>query len=70
MSYVLQEAEAISRRAKLRYARLCGHTVHNLQHDGIVMSLSRGQPSAVATRLAEVSDQALGYAQPVVVKPW
>ena len=45
-------------------------TVHNLQHDGVVMSLSRGQPSAVAAQLAEVCGQALGYAQPMVVKPW
>ena len=70
MSYVLQEAEAASRGAKLWYARVRGHTVHNLQHDGVVMSLSRGQPSAVATQLAEACGQALGYTQPVVVKPW
>ena len=70
MSYVLQEAEAVSRDAKLRYARLRGHTVHNLQHDGIVVSLSRGQPSAVATQMAEASSHALGYTQPVEVKPW
>ena len=67
---MLQEAGAASRGAKLWYARVRGHTVHNLQHDGVVMSLSRGQPSAVATQLAEACGQALGYTQPVVVKPW
>ena len=40
----------------------------NLQHDGIVARLSRGQPGAVATQLSGVCERALGYIQPVTVK--
>ena len=68
MSYVLQEAEAISRNAKMWYAKVRGHEVHNLQHDGVVMRLSRGTPAAVAVQLGEICGRALGYEQPVEVK--
>merc|ERR1711965_397598 len=38
-SYVLQEAEAVSRRAKIHWARehLGGDSIINLQHDGVVV---------------------------------
>ena len=68
MSYVLQEAEAISRDAKMWYAKVRGHEVHNLQHDGVVMRLSRGTPAAVAVQLGETCGRAPGYEQSVEVK--
>ena len=68
-SYVFQEAEGISRRAKEQWARVQGHTVHNLQHDGVILQLDWGEdPQQVAQQLSAVSAHALGYAQPVKVK--
>lgn len=66
-SYVWQEAEAISREAKLRWARVGGHIVHNLQHDGVIVSLSRGTREDAARALSEVCGRALGHTQPVTV---
>jgi len=68
-SYVFQEAEGVSRAAKLRHARAAGHVVHNLQHDGVVLALARDEdPAAVGRQLTAACTQALGYEQPVEVK--
>ena len=67
-SYVFQEAEGLSREAKLWWCRTNGHTVHNLQHDGVVVELARGEPAAAAAALTTVCSRALGYEQPVTVK--
>ena len=70
-SYVFQEAEGFSREAKLDWARLRGgHTVTNLQHDGVVAELVAGvDVSAVARELTAVCTAALGYEQRVEEKP-
>ena len=66
-SYVFQEAEGVSRAAKLWWARVQGHTVQNLQHDGAVLQLARGvSPQQAARELSRVCSHALGYEQPVV----
>ena len=68
-SYVFQEAEGISREAKLWWCRVRGHTVHNLQHDGVVVETARGETAAAAAAaLTGVCSRALGYEQPVTVK--
>jgi len=68
-SYVFQEAEGVSRRAKVWWARCKGHAVLNLQHDGLVLQLRHGDGAeAVRQQLAAVSTRALGYQQPVAVK--
>ena len=68
-SYVFQEAEGLSRAAKLWWCRVGGHAVHNLQHDGVVASLARGMSDAEAARaLGEVCSHALAYRQEVEVK--
>ena len=68
-SYVFQEAEGISREAKLWWCRTRGHTVHNLQHDGVVAEPARGEAAAaMAATLTSVCSRALGYEQPVEVK--
>ena len=41
-SYVWQEAEGISRAAKMEWATREGHVVHNLQHDGAIIALREG----------------------------
>ena len=62
-------AEGVSRRAKAQWARVQGHTVHFLQHDGVILRLDWGEaPQRVAQQLSAVSAHALGYAQPVKVK--
>jgi hypothetical protein len=70
-SYVFQEAEGISREAKLWWCRLRGHRVHNLQHDGVVVEVetARGETATtVAEALTDHCSRALGYEQPVTVK--
>ena len=68
-SYVFQEAEGLSRSAKLWWCRVGGHAVHNLQHDGVVVTLARGVSDAEAARaLGEVCSHALAYPQEVEVK--
>ena len=68
-SYVFQEAEGLSRAAKLWWCRIGGHTVHNLQHDGVVVTLAREMSGDEATRaLGEVCSHALAYRQEVEVK--
>jgi hypothetical protein len=42
-SYIFQEKEAISRNAKIAWCTQKGHKVHNLQHDGIIVSLATGE---------------------------
>ena len=70
-SYVFQEAEGFSRDAKLDWARLRGgHTVTNLQHDGVVAELAAGvDVDTVARELTKVCTAALGYEQRVEEKP-
>ena len=66
---MFQEAEGISREAKLWWARVQGHAVNNLQHDGVVLQLARGaSPQQAARELSRVCSRALGYEQPVVVE--
>ena len=69
-SYVFQEAEGVSRAAKLWWARARGHAVHSLQHDGVVIGLDALAADAhVAQReLNAVCSHALGYEQPVETK--
>ena len=68
-SYVFQEAEGLSRQAKLWWCRTRGHTVHNLQQDGVVVEMSRGErATTVAAALTDACSRALGYDQPVTVK--
>jgi len=63
-SYVFQEAEGLSRRAKLQWAVRGGHTVANLQHDGIVVSLEGSvAPAQAAAQLTQVCTRALAYRQ-------
>ena len=71
-SYFLQEAEGISRLAKLAWAerRGSGSEVTSLQHDGVVMVLGEGvAPGAATAALSAACEEALGYAQPVEEKP-
>ena len=61
-SYVLQEYEARSRDAKMRWADANGAKVINLQHDGLVMQPPKGW-SAEGTRAAlqQAVTAAVGY---------
>ena len=64
-SFAFQEAESISRRAKVRWAARNGHAVLSLQHDGIVVAVKRGSDAGdVAEQMARASEEALGYRQP------
>ena len=70
-SYVLQEAEAISRREKLRWAEATGRLPVNLQHDGLLVQLWSGDDRVeVARSLERLSTAVLGYDQPVAHKAW
>ena len=66
-SYVLQEAEAAGRSAKLEWAAREGARVLSLQHDGVVMGkMGRdgGDPEegeAIGGELAEAVSEAVGY---------
>ena len=67
-SYIFQEKEAISRNAKIAWCTQKGHKVHNLQHDGIIVSLVRNADKADTGRdMERISGYALGYPQPVSV---
>ena len=69
-SYVFQEAEGVSRQAKVRWAVQQGHTVLNLEHDGVVLAFEPGVGMAQAERdLRRACSHALGYDQPVEHKP-
>ena len=65
-SYVFQEAEGVSRAAKLQWSVVRGHAVQNLQHDGVVVRLGFGDGVVGAAReLTRACSHALGYEQPV-----
>ena len=67
--HVFQEAEGISRDAKLWWCKVKGHTVHNLQHDGIVARPAKGSTQKqVEASFTRVCSHALGYMQPVAAK--
>ena len=69
-SYLFQEAEGLSRRAKLTWARTRGDAVvSSLQHDGIVVAPPPNVTAAeMAAGMARASSMALGYDQPVEIK--
>ena len=71
-SYFLQEAEGISRQAKIDWAHRCnGGTVINLQHDGVIMKLAPHITPAIAcAELTLACTAALGFPQPVEEKPF
>ena len=62
-SYILQEAEAVSRLAKIKKAKELGLKVFNLQHDGIATGrLAGGAPTMqIARLLGEAATTASGY---------
>ena len=60
-SYMLQEAEATSREAKIRWAREKGIRVINLQHDGIVLMLDPEKEKETTRALQETASEACGY---------
>jgi len=65
-SYVFQEAEGMSRAAKIRWSVVRGHTVQNLQHDGVIIRLGFGDGVVgAAQELTCACSRALGYEQPV-----
>ena len=69
-SYFLQEAEGLSRMAKVEWARRRGDlSITNLQHDGVVVVVEQMDPAAVCTAMAAASAEVLGYEQPVEEKP-
>ena len=69
-SDVLAEWEAISRTAKVRWADENGHDWLNLQHDGVIIALHTSFPKEQAiSELQTVCQRALGYEQPVGIKP-
>ena len=69
-SYFLQEAEGLSRRAKVAWAKLRGDVrVTNLQHDGVIVDLPAGMAVADAeAQMAAACEAVLGYPQPVEEK--
>ena len=78
-SYFLAEAEALSRLAKVDWARKRGDLeVTSLQHDGIIVMLPAGEhadaddarASHLERSLSAACTAALGYRQPVEVKPF
>ena len=70
-SYVLQEAEGISREAKLEWCKNTRCKWINLQHDGVIIRLTEGwTPEAAASDLTRVVSAAVGYAQSVERKAW
>ena len=70
-SYLLQEAEGISRTAKLQWCAQHGCTAINLQHDGVVIRLTSDWTSSEAeAELSRVSTAASGYEQVVETKAW
>jgi len=71
-SYVLQECEGISRRAKLAWCETTGAKPLNLQHDGVVIMLpnNRSDVDAVTADIQRHCSALLGYTQRLEVKPW
>ena len=69
-SYFLQEAEGLSRMAKVAWARRRGDlSITNLQHDGIVVVCEEVNPADVCAALTAACETVLGYDQPVEEKP-
>ena len=68
-SFVLQEAEAVGREAKIRAATALGLRVVNLQHDGIVVrGVVEGRHKEVARVMSEAVTAACGYEAGVTVE--
>ena len=69
-SYFLQEAEGLSRQAKVAWAALRGDAqVTNLQHDGVVVLLPDCMSAdSVLAGMSDACAAVLGYAQPVEEK--
>ena len=65
-SYVLQEAEACAREAKMAWAARAGIRVMNLHHDGIVTGLLGG---AGCPRFRRPSSRARGWARLAATRP-
>ena len=65
-SYLLQEAEGLSRQAKEVWAARRGDVrVINLQHDGVMVMLPEGMsPTDAASGMAAACTDVLGYTQP------
>ena len=71
-SDVVSELEAISRAAKWDWACATGRAVISLQHDGVVivpLPRDHGNEEELRRDLRRVSSAALGYDQPVEIKP-
>ena len=71
-SYLRQEAEAVSLRAKLHVTSCLssiGVQAINLQHDGLVVRPGRSNAETLRRFFTAKSSQALCYPQPVEVKP-
>ena len=69
-SYIWQEAEGISRDAKLQWSARRDYAVHNLQHDGVILDPSGSTSTRdVERELTRACSHALGYEQPVETKP-
>jgi len=67
-SYVLQEAEAVSREAKIGESSAAGLRVVGLQHDGIaLMGIKDGEEGGMARRMGEAATRAVGYTTSVVL---
>ena len=68
-SYMLQEAEAASREAKLSWCQQAGIRVVSLQHDGIVAMVVAGEACDHAAQgMAKVATAACGYKVKVIPK--
>jgi len=70
-SYFLQEAEGLSRQAKVLWAARRGDLrITSLQHDGVVVDLPADiTTDHVTAGMTEASTAVLGYTQPVEDKP-
>ena len=60
-SYLLQEAEAVSREAKIRWAKEKGLRVMNLQHDGLVIQTGVENIKDYETQMEKAAEEACGY---------
>ena len=68
-SYAFQESESYGRMAIAAWAAEQGHAALNLQHDGVVVSITRGVTRADAeAAVTQACSMACGYAQDVEAK--
>ena len=68
-SYVLQEAEAVGREAKIRAAAALGLRVVSLQHDGVaVLGEVEERQADVAASLSDAVSLACGYGVKVTLE--